>query len=30
MSKCCLCGESFQGYGHNAHPVRDEGVACDA
>ena len=29
-SKCCLCGETFQGYGHNAHPVRDEGVACDA
>ena len=29
-SKCCLCGEAFQGYGHNAHPVRDEGVACDA
>ena len=26
----CLCGEAFQGYGHNAHPVRDEGVACDA
>ena len=23
-------GEAFQGYGHNAHPVRDEGVACDA
>ena len=29
-SKCCLCGEAFKGYGHNAHPVRDEGVACDA
>ena len=29
-SKCCLCGETFTGYGHNAHPVRDEGVACDA
>ena len=29
-SKCCLCGETFKGYGHNAHPVRDEGVACDA
>ena len=31
-SKCCLCGEAFQGYlyGHNAHPMRDEGVACDA
>ena len=29
-SKCCLCGETFQGYGHNACPVRDEGVACDA
>ncbi len=32
-SKCCLCGEAF----HRAtattptrHPVRDEGVACDA
>ena len=21
-SKCCLCGETFKGYGHNAHPVR--------
>ena len=29
-SKCCLCGEAFKGYGHNTHPVRDEGVACDA
>ena len=29
-STCCLCGEAFQGYGHSAHPVRDEGVACDA
>ena len=29
-SKCCLCGVTFKGYGHNAHPVRDEGVACDA
>ena len=29
-SKCCLCGETFKGYGHNARPVRDEGVACDA
>ena len=29
-SKCCLCCETFQGYGHNAHHVRDEGVACDA
>ena len=29
-SKSCLCSEVFKGYGHNAHPVRDEGVACDA
>ena len=29
-SKCCLCGDTFTGYGHNAHSVRDEGVACDA
>ena len=29
-SKCCLCGDTFKGYGHNAHPVHDEGVACDA
>ena len=29
-SKCCLCAETFKGYGHNAHPVRDDGVACDA
>ena len=29
-SKYCLCGETFKGYGHNAHHVRDEGVACDA
>ena len=28
-SKCCLCGESFKGFGHNASPVREEGVACD-
>ena len=28
-SKCTLCGEVFKGYGHNARPVRDEGVACD-
>jgi DNA-directed RNA polymerase subunit RPC12/RpoP len=28
-SKCCLCGETFKGYGHNAFPVRDEGAACD-
>jgi hypothetical protein len=27
---CCLCGDTFKGYGHNAHPVRNEGVACDA
>jgi hypothetical protein len=29
-SKCCLCGETFKGYGHNTHPVRDDGVVCDA
>ena len=28
-SKCCLCGESFKGFGHNVSPVRKEGVACD-
>ena len=28
-SKCCLCGESFKGFGHNASPVREEGVACE-
>ena len=28
-STCNLCGETFRGHGHNAHPVRDEGVACD-
>jgi hypothetical protein len=28
-SKCCLCGDTFKGYGHTAHPVRNEGVACD-
>ena len=28
-SKCCLCGESFKGFGHNASPVCEEGVACD-
>ena len=29
-SKCCLCGETFKGYGNNARPVRGEGVAYDA
>ena len=28
-SKCCLCGESFKGFGHNTSPVREECVACD-
>ena len=28
--ECRLYGETVKGYGHNAHPVRDEGVACDA
>ena len=28
-SKCCLCGETFKGYGYSAHPVRNEGMACD-
>ena len=28
-SRCCLCGDTFKGHGHNAHPVRNAGVACD-
>ena len=26
---CCICGESFEGYGNNAHPLT-RGVCCDA
>ena len=26
---CCICGKSFKGYGHNPHPLKDEGVCCD-
>ena len=25
---CCLCGNKFLGYGHNAAPVKD-GICCD-
>ena len=26
---CCICGKSFKGYGHNPHPIKDDGVCCD-
>ena len=25
---CCICGETFEGYGNNAAPVKD-GTCCD-
>ena len=26
---CCICGKEFHGYGHNPHPIEEEGVCCD-
>ena len=26
--KCCICGETFNGYGNNAEPV-EKGTCCD-
>lgn len=26
---CCICGKPIQGYGNNAHPVK-EGICCNS
>ena len=26
---CCICGKTFDGYGNNPYPVKDNGVCCD-
>lgn len=28
MSKCCICGGKYEGYGHNAQPIKN-GRCCD-
>ena len=30
VSRCCICGKLFKGYGHNPIPVKPSGVCCDA
>lgn len=25
---CCICGETYSGYGHNPHPVKHGGECC--
>ena len=27
---CCICGEKFDGYGHNPQPYKKSGTCCDA
>lgn len=29
ISLCCICGETFHGYGNNPWPVKEEGVCCN-
>lgn len=29
VNTCCLCGETYQGFGNNAEPIMD-GRCCDA
>lgn len=26
---CCICGESFEGYGNNPEPIKQDGRCCD-
>ena len=28
MKKCCICGKTFTGWGHNPYPVKTEGECC--
>ena len=28
-NKCCICGETYEGYGNNPFPVKDYGKCCD-
>jgi len=28
-NRCCLCRQTFRGYGNNPQPILEEGVACD-
>lgn len=30
MMNCVLCDEQIKGYGHNPHPLADEGKCCDS
>lgn len=27
--KCCVCGQTFVGYGNNPAPIRHDGRCCD-
>lgn len=29
LHRCCICGQSFCGYGHNPYPIKERGVCCD-
>lgn len=28
MKKCCICGKTFTGWGHNPYPVKSDGECC--
>ena len=28
--KCCVCGQTFVGYGNNPAPIKHEGRCCDS
>ena len=27
--KCCICGKTIKGYGHNPWPIKKDGKCCD-
>lgn len=29
LQRCCICGKTFLGCGHNPWPVTNEGSCCD-
>ena len=30
LTKCCICGREFAGYGHNPIPIKPVGKCCNA
>ena len=30
VNVCCICGKEFSGHGHSPHPIKSDGVCCEA